>query len=88
LNEAQEMDYLRDFKKKFSLPYGFAISDAIQNDLTYAVSSIPTSFLIDRRGNVRFISVGSSDLEFAALNKMIKKLIDEPGTAAAESSKR
>jgi hypothetical protein len=27
---------------------------------------------------VRFISVGSSDAESAALNKMIKKLIDEP----------
>jgi hypothetical protein len=42
------------------------------------VSSIPTTFLIDRRGVVRFISIGSSDWESAALDKMIKKLIDEP----------
>ena len=32
----------------------------------------------DRRGVVRFISIGSSDLEATALQKMIKKLVDEP----------
>jgi thiol-disulfide isomerase/thioredoxin len=78
LTPAQELDYLRDFKKKFNLPYGFAISDASDNDVSYAVSSIPTSFLIDRRGVIRFISIGASELEAAALNRMIKKLIEEP----------
>ena len=78
LTRVQEMDYLRDFKKKFRLQYGFAIADSEENDRNYAVSSIPTTFLIDRRGVVRFISVGSSDAEAVALNKMIKKLIDEP----------
>src|SRR5205085_4198637 len=78
LTRAQELGYLHDFKKKFNLPYGFAISDSDKNDLNYTVSSIPTTFLIDRRGVVRFISVGSSDWESAALDKMIKKLIEEP----------
>ena len=78
LTRAQELDYLRDFKKKFNLRYGFAILDGDKNDLNYTVSSIPTTFLIDRRGVVRFISIGSSDWESAALDKMIKKLIDEP----------
>ena len=78
LTRAQEMDYLRDFKKKFRLPYGFAIADSDDNDRNYVVSSIPTTFLIDRRGVVRFISVGSNEAESAALNKMIRKLIDEP----------
>jgi thiol-disulfide isomerase/thioredoxin len=78
LTRAQELNYLRDFKKKFGLTYGFAISDTGQNDVKYVVSSIPTTFLLDRRGIVRFISIGSSDVEGAALNKMIKKLIDEP----------
>jgi len=82
LTRVQEMDYLRDFKKKFSLRYGFAVADSQNNDRNYAVSSIPTTFLIDRRGIVRFISVGSSDLESAALNKMIKKLIEEPAVTA------
>ena len=81
MTRAQELAYLHDFKKKFELTYGFAISDDGQNDLNYTVSSIPTTFLIDRRGVVRFISIGSSDVEGAALNKMIKKLLDEPAAA-------
>jgi len=78
LTPAQELDYLRSFKKTFRLPYGFAVAASEENDRNYAVASIPTTFLIDRRGVVRFISTGSGDLENAALNSMIKKLIDEP----------
>jgi thiol-disulfide isomerase/thioredoxin len=84
LTRVQELAYLRDFKKKFNVSYGFAVSEAANNDRKYAVSSIPTTFLIDRRGVVRFISIGSSDLEIAALGKMIKKLIDEPPPRIAD----
>ena len=80
------MNYLRDFKKKFGVTYGFAISDNDDNDLNYAVSSIPTTFLIDRSGRVRFISIGSSDVEGAALLKMIKRLIDEPASTTGASN--
>jgi len=87
LTRAQELDYLRNFKRTFRLPYGFAIADSDENDRNYAVSSIPTTFLIDRRGVVRFITIGSGEAESAAINKMIKKLLDEPAntttTAAA-----
>jgi len=78
LTRAQELDYLRDYKKKFNLPYGFAVADSSDNELNYGVSSIPTTFLIDRRGVVRFISVGANEDEIAALGKMIKRLIEEP----------
>jgi thiol-disulfide isomerase/thioredoxin len=90
LTRPQELAYLRTFKKTFRLPYGFAIADTEDNDRTYAVASIPTTFLIDRRGVVRFISTGSGDQENAALNKMIKKLIDEPAPqpAAADAGKQ
>jgi len=86
LTRAQELDYVRQFKKKFKLSYGFAVSDAKNNDRNYSVSSIPTTFLIDRRGVVRFISVGASEFESAALSKMIKKLIDEPPPKVARTS--
>ena len=75
---AEELVYLREFKKKNHLPYGFAVENSSANDLNYGVFSIPMSFLIDRRGHVRFIAVGAGDAETAALGKMIKKLIDEP----------
>jgi len=78
LTRTQELAYLRTFKKTFRLPYGFAVADSEDNDRNYAVSSIPMTFLIDRRGVVRFISTGSGDQENAALSRMIKKLIDEP----------
>jgi thiol-disulfide isomerase/thioredoxin len=87
LSRTQELAYLRDFKKKFNLPYGFAVSDSQNNDRNYTISSIPTTFLIDRRGVVRFISIGSSDWESAALNRMIKKLIDEPPLKVAETTR-
>lgn len=82
LTPAQELDYLRNFKKKFRLPYGFAIADSRDNDRNFGISGIPTTFLLDRRGVVRFISVGASDAEASALNKMIKKLIEEPATGS------
>ena len=88
LTQTQELAYLRDFKKKFHLPYGFAIADTKDNDFNYGVSSIPTTFLIDRRGVVRLIAVGSSDEEAAMLNKMIKKLIEEPAAAGETETGR
>ena len=36
------------------------------------------SFLIDRRGALRFIAAGAGEGQTAALGKMIKKLLDEP----------
>jgi thiol-disulfide isomerase/thioredoxin len=90
LTRVQELAYLRTFKKTFRLPYGFAVADSEDNDRNYAVASIPTTFLIDRRGVVRFISTGSGDQENAALNRMIKKLIDEqaPLPATADAAKK
>ncbi|HVS81333.1 MAG TPA: TlpA disulfide reductase family protein [Pyrinomonadaceae bacterium] len=88
LTQTQELVYLRDFKKKFHIPYGFAVADSSENDRNYAVSSIPTSFLIDRRGVVRLIAIGSSDEEAAMLNKMIKKLIEEPAQANEMETRR
>jgi thiol-disulfide isomerase/thioredoxin len=78
VTRAQELAYLRDFKKKNHLPYGFAIAASRANDTSYSVYSIPMSFLIDRRGTVRFIATGAGEEQAAALGKMIKKLLDEP----------
>jgi thiol-disulfide isomerase/thioredoxin len=84
VSPAEELDYLRDFKKRNRLPYGFVVADSIKNDLNYGVSSIPMSFLIDRSGNVRFIAVGANDQETTALGKKIKELIDEPAPSSAD----
>jgi len=75
---AQELAYLREFKKTNRLPYGIVVADSHVNDLNYGAFSLPMSFLIDRRGQVRFIALGAGDSETNALGRMIKQLIAEP----------
>ena len=85
LTKPEELVYLRDFKKRNRLPYGFLVADSDKNNFSYGVFSIPMSFLIDRRGVVRFISAGANPDEIALLGKMLKKLIDEPAEAKTDS---
>jgi cytochrome c biogenesis protein CcmG/thiol:disulfide interchange protein DsbE len=73
----EELAYLRRFKKEHHLPYGFAISDTEENEETYNVNAIPTAFLIDRHGVVRFITLGASPQETDSLGAMIEKLLQE-----------
>jgi thiol-disulfide isomerase/thioredoxin len=81
----EELAYLRTFKKQQRLPYGFVVADSSINDRNYGVFSIPMSFLIDRRGNVRFIAMGAGEQEITALGKMIEKVMAEPPTAETET---
>ena len=74
----EEIAYLQTFKKQNHLPYGFVVADSAINESNYGVFSIPISFLIDRRGNVRFISMGASEPEITALGQMIEKVMKEP----------
>ena len=77
LTPEEELVYLREFRKRNRLPYGFVVSDSTKNDFNYGVFSIPTSFLIDRKGVVRYISFGASEDEIAVLGEMVKKLVEE-----------
>jgi thiol-disulfide isomerase/thioredoxin len=81
----EELVYLRSFKKKNRLPYGFAIADSSINDLNYGVFTIPMSFLIDRQGRMRYISMGASADEIAALGKMIDKVMAEETVKSSET---
>jgi thiol-disulfide isomerase/thioredoxin/regulator of sirC expression with transglutaminase-like and TPR domain len=88
LEKNEELDFLREFKKRNRLGYGFVIADSNVNDFNYGVFSIPMSFLIDRRGVLRFISPGAGESEIAALGVMIKKLIEEPVDSKMESESK
>jgi cytochrome c biogenesis protein CcmG/thiol:disulfide interchange protein DsbE len=74
---AEELSYLRQFKKENHLPYGFAVNNTEANDETYNVAVIPTTFLIDRHGVIRYITLGASPQEAASLGAMIEKLLRE-----------
>jgi len=77
LTEPEELVYLRDFRTRNKLPYGFVVEDGEKNEFNYGVFSIPTSFLIDRKGVVRYISLGASEDEIASLGRLIEKLLAE-----------
>ena len=84
VNREQELAYLRDFKKKNELTYGFAVGNSNEDVDNYGVFGIPTYVLIDRGGNVRLMGLGAAAAPAAMLEKAVKKLIDEPapGTTA------
>ncbi|HEX8127969.1 MAG TPA: TlpA disulfide reductase family protein [Pyrinomonadaceae bacterium] len=73
----EELLFLRTYKKQLKLPYAFAVAADEDNDVRYGVRAIPTAFLLDRRGRVRYISVGASDMSDEALADVIKKLLAE-----------
>ena len=74
---AEELEFLRAYKKELKLPYAFAVANDANNDLRYGVRVIPTAFVLDRRGRVRHISVGASDAGDETLTEVIKKLLTE-----------
>jgi len=77
LTAEEELAFLRDFRTRNKLPYGFLVEDGDKNEFNYGVFSIPTSFLIDRKGVVRYISLGASEEEIARLGDLIKQLVEE-----------
>lgn len=81
----EELVFLRSFKKKNRLPYGFAVAETAVNNLNYGVFTIPTSFLIDRQGRMRYISMGASAEEIAALGKMLEKVMAEETVKSSET---
>ena len=77
MTPGEELAYLREFKTRNRLPYGLLVDEKDENELNYGVNSIPMSFLIDRKGVLRYISPGASGEEIESLGKMIQKLVDE-----------
>jgi thiol-disulfide isomerase/thioredoxin len=73
----EELQYLREFARKQRLNYHIGVAPSGINSFNYGVKGIPTTILIDRRGMVRFISVGVSDDELRLLDDMVGKLVKE-----------
>lgn len=77
LTPQEEVAFLRDFKKKNDLAYGFAVGNSDEDVMNFGVMGIPTYVLIDRRGNVRLIGMGANGSSEGTLEKAIKRLIEE-----------
>ena len=74
---AQELEYFPQFKRRMNVTYDFAVADDAHNAAPYGVAALPTAVLVDRRGRVRFLTIGASEEEAELLKKMIVKLLDE-----------
>jgi thiol-disulfide isomerase/thioredoxin len=84
----EELAYLREFKKKNQLPYGFVIGDSDTNTINYGAFGIPSVFLVDRRGNLRAIEMGAGENGVTAIDALVKKLIEEPTAGDAVTPKQ
>ncbi|HVF67205.1 MAG TPA: TlpA disulfide reductase family protein [Pyrinomonadaceae bacterium] len=78
MTRAEEAEYLRRFRRKAGIGYGFGVEDGQETARSYGVVSLPTAVLIDRKGRVRFLAISAADVEFEALASMVKKLVEEP----------
>ena len=74
---AEELEYFRQFKRRMNVSYDFAVAADAENDRAFGVSSLPTGVLIDRRGRVRLLTIGASEVEAELLRKTVLKLLDE-----------
>ena len=76
-SRAEELEFFREFKRKMKVPYDFAVAADARNDVPFGVAALPTAVLLDRRGRVRFLTIGASEQEAELLKKMVVKLLDE-----------
>ena len=77
-SRAEKLDFLRRFKEGNGMAYAVAVAEGPENLPEYGVNAFPTAVLIDRRGAVRFISIGVTAAELARLGDMVEKLVKEP----------
>ena len=77
INPAEEIEFLKRFKKANRLPYQFAVAKDGTNQTVYAAGSIPTTVLIDRKGVIRYIETGTSASREEEVRQEIEKLLAE-----------
>ena len=84
-SNSSELDMLRRFKRAEGMKYAVGVDGKGTTSLSYNVTSIPTAVLIDRRGRVRFISVGATQTDMNEIGQMIERLLNEPaGTVGGD----
>ena len=74
-NDAQEAEYLGEFRKTNNLPYDFVVGKTTTNQIIYGALDLPTVVLIDRKGIVRYAEIGAG--REAELQKILEKLLAE-----------
>ncbi len=77
-----ELSLLRRFKRAEGMSYAVGVDGTGATSARYNVTTIPTAVLIDKRGRVRFISVGATQTDMSEIGQMIERLLAEPDAPA------
>ncbi|RUL86965.1 TlpA family protein disulfide reductase [Tautonia sociabilis] len=77
----QERAMLEKFAEHHGLTHRFAIQDGDAMSEFYQVSGIPQAVVIDQRGKVRMVRVGSGEANAKAIGDLIAELLGSPETA-------
>lgn len=77
VDEKSEIAFLKKFKAQYGLPYNFAVARDQTNQIVYGAKGIPTAVLIDRKGKIRYIEIGSSQSREREILEQIEILLAE-----------
>ena len=69
------------YKERLDLKYAMASDPHAATSSTYGVSALPTLFVIDKRGVVREVVVGTDSEQDARIEALINQLLAEPATS-------
>ena len=79
LNQMEDADEVFAFTGQLEIDLTFEIlfdsSSRVSQD--YAVRGLPTTYLIDKNGNIRYHAVGGREFDHAEVVKIVKQLIAE-----------
>ncbi len=81
VDDARSVAQVKPFMKSFGMTYTVTTSPDANSKAAsaYKVDGIPSQYLIDKKGVVRWSQAGYSDGEKVMLSAMIKKLLAEKG---------
>ncbi len=79
VNQMEEPDDVFAFTGQIELDPTFEIlfDTASKVSQAYAVRGLPTTYLIDKKGNIRYRAVGGREFDHAEVVKIIRRLIAE-----------
>lgn len=79
LDDSTTLSHVKPFMRKYGMTYAVAASPAANRKaaIAYRVDGIPSQYLIDKHGIVRWSQAGYSPTEGAELTQMIKLLLAE-----------
>jgi thiol-disulfide isomerase/thioredoxin len=77
VDNANEIQFLTRFRKKYNLPYDFVVARNQQAQMQYGATALPTAVLIDRKGVIRYIQSGTSASRLVEMREMLMRLLAE-----------